>query len=234
MKSIYIKQQHCFQEQIPEPRQKDFDNMDDFLSAVNVFTVKVETMRTIPCRPSDIWQEGVLYEQNLDYTVYEYSDENRIHHVEIIPIDTDDEDIYDAVRRKRNQIPEPLAPLQSEGDMWKGAIDGMGHARKMAAERYIDPSKQAIYLQCYNDIRKDPTEFALADYGAYQTEKMEREYAQKQLDALTRKSDVPEAVELLEWIKSLFPVLTVENGNWCLESQITSEKLYEAFKTKKP
>lgn len=143
MKSKYIAARHSFQEQPQEsemPTEYGTDWWDEYLS----------TLRFIPCRPGDKWEEGFIYEEHLDYTVYAYSDENRIHRIEIVPVNTDDEDIYDAVRRKRNQIdptPEPPTTEQT-GDMWMDVIDTIikteGPAIPLLDEKYSITRKQEV------------------------------------------------------------------------------------------
>lgn len=109
MKSKYIAASDSFQEQneLPPPQGNDLQYNRDYAK-------HIQSLRNIPCRPGDKWQEGFVYEEHLDYTVYEYSDENRIHRIEIVPVNIDDEDIYDAVRRKRNQIDTPAPSPTTE------------------------------------------------------------------------------------------------------------------------
>lgn len=129
MKSLYIKAQHCFQEQslIEKPIATDADLkaflIDDFYHRVTEYEMHILTLRMIPCRPGDIWQEGVVYEEGKDYSVgrkvescecgnyfYPYSDNgdcwncNKTNYTDVvIP-----------------KIAEPIAPPpQSEGELWK-------------------------------------------------------------------------------------------------------------------
>lgn len=200
MKSLYIKEQHCFQEQPQQERPYNYglikemvDNnfivgvSEGSLADCKYYTDHLASLRTIPCRPSDNWQEGVLYIQGKDYAVCEYSGKNGYHSIEIRGLD------------------KPVAP-QSEGELWK----------EIFSERwsYIGNDNMAFH------------EFVGRLKSRY---------------SITRKSDVPEAVEFGDFLRSYAPFDYRGDTLWRTRDGKkihTTQELYEGdflqHKIKKP
>lgn len=92
MTSKYIAASHSFQEQsqLPPPQ-------GNWLQYHRDYNRHIQSLRNMPCRPGDKWQEGVLYTEGVDYMIYE--GENGI--------EIREPDIYDAVAAYRRDHPEP-------------------------------------------------------------------------------------------------------------------------------
>jgi hypothetical protein len=43
-----------------------------------------------------------------------------------------------------------------------------------------------------------------------------------------------EGIAFAEWLKTFFPILSVEHSQWVIESQVSSEQLYQKFKEENP
>lgn len=83
MKSKYIASSHSFQEQQYlerpiAPKIEDYlmghetyFNQDwyNFNGNLEIYNDHIKSLRLIPCRQGDRWQEGILYEEGKDYTV---------------------------------------------------------------------------------------------------------------------------------------------------------------------
>lgn len=77
MKSIYNKSNHSFQEQ--SLMKKEICILGVYPCTVagrkicecKEYNDHIATLRTIPCRPGDFWEEGKLYEEGKDYVIGE-------------------------------------------------------------------------------------------------------------------------------------------------------------------
>lgn len=152
MKSLYIKAEHVFKEQIEmeEPlmlhRERYGDHKADYQRDLfnyscnlEIYKEHIDSLRKVPCRPGDIWQEGVVYEEGKNYELKEAR--TYTHHpaygygcAECCNGDRCDEDC-DATYRRPNcpyckgsgwykEKPYYVAaintpPPQSEGELWK-------------------------------------------------------------------------------------------------------------------
>lgn len=140
MKSLYIKAEHVFQEQpeLKEPNKKDFqkcvarpfhevDIVTDakYYDEVKKYDAHIASLRKIPCRPGDIWQEGVVYEEGKDYVVRRQAESCECGNY-FDPYDNGDHSgaCWNCNRTKYKDViiakkTEPPAPPQSEGELWK-------------------------------------------------------------------------------------------------------------------
>lgn len=94
MTSKYNKLKHSLVEQpaMEEPGTvEDYHTINSYKEAMNEYMAHCNSLRAIPCQPGTIWEEDKLYEEGKDYEVSEYSDENRIHQIEVIPIPKEDD-----------------------------------------------------------------------------------------------------------------------------------------------
>lgn len=82
MKSKYVKDKHCFQEQSEMEKPYNFGLIkelidNDCIEAISkqaisdykYYTDHLSTLRTIPCRPDDQWEDGKEYIEGKDYKV---------------------------------------------------------------------------------------------------------------------------------------------------------------------
>lgn len=71
MKSIYNREKHSFQEQpqLNKPSGDQYRLMEDYKEDQREYESHVANLRTIPCRPGDVWEEGRLYEEGKDYEI---------------------------------------------------------------------------------------------------------------------------------------------------------------------
>lgn len=173
-----------------------------------------------------------------------------------IPVGGEDEDdIYDAVREYRDSHPEPAPAPTDESELWRDVFDiiksnsaeiSWFNWQKAIAElqqqytlsrRSEQPDDDDSAIWTHSDIIDMMMEWAKI-CAKEKVSDFPNDTAEFFADRLKKKGLInkgqPEAVAFAEWIRTFFPHLSVENGQWCIESQVSSAQLYQLFKQQPP
>lgn len=210
MTSKYNKTTHSFEEQpwMSKPDRSNeeysvhagYDGSVNYLRDKLTYDKHIDSLRIIPCRPGDQWEEGKIYTEGVDYKV-KGADEwkwtkqlnGNIFVAAIVP-----------------------PPQPSEAELWKE----VAHIKDF----YQNKISNAI---------------GMGAMGLAENLREQMENAIQEKYVITRKDEVPEAVEFAEWAKRNDWLFDPEIGNWfhADDKEMSGVDLYkefQLFKKQKP